>query len=329
MVSRRREGRGVAAGLLCPTPDPHHFPLSPSLPSPVLYLSPALRDYDAAAEPAGDEPASFSNTTVAASIAGGIAALATADEAAGSAATHPPPSLAAGLARAVCLAARHCPRVPADDGSGTGAAALVLDVGDGAGGGGGGISGGGGGASSSAASAAPPASKAPRPRILVLAATPGASDAYVPMMNAVFAAQRLGTPIDACVVGPVDAGVLQQAAHLTSGLYARPRPRAGLAQALVTAFLPHPRLRPFLSAPPSGGVDLRASCFCHWRPVDVGHVCSVCLSIFCEARPACDTCGALFECGAGAGGAVVLGDKRAAAGAPEGGDGPAERRARG
>jgi len=296
-------------------------PPSPSHHSPVLYLSPALRDYDAA-DVGADEPSS-TTTTVASAIAGGIAALAAADEGK-SPADSPPPSLAAGLARAVCLAARHCPRVPADDGSATGAAALVLDVGDGA------VS---ASASSAATSAAPlqpsaASSKAPRPRILVLAATPGASDAYVPMMNAVFAAQRLGTPIDACVVGPVDAGVLQQAAHLTGGLYLRPSTRAGLAQALLTAFLPHPRMRAFLSAPPADGVDLRASCFCHWRPVDVGHVCSVCLSIFCEPRPACDTCGVLFAGGAGGAGAAA-GEKRAASGTPDGGAGPAERRAKG
>jgi hypothetical protein len=273
-----------------------------------------MRDYDDAGTGSPDEPSSSAITTVAASIAGGIAALVAADEAQSTRPSpSPPPSLAAGLARAVCLAARHCPRAPAADGEdgGLGAALVVADGGDGVCG----LGGSGAGAATAAPDASASLSKAARPRILVLAATPGASDAYVPMMNAVFAAQRLGVPIDAAAVGPAGAGVLQQAAHLSGGLYLRVRPRAGLAQALVTAVLPHPRLRPFLSAPATEGVDLRASCFCHWRPVDVGHVCSVCLSIFCEARGVCDTCGAVFlQQQAGGQGA---GDKRAASGGGE------------
>jgi hypothetical protein len=306
--------------------------------SPVLYLSPALRDYDV---PTGDGPVITGDDrseapTVAAALAGSIAALAAADAALPPGSARPPPSLAAGLARAVCLAARHCPRAPADGGGAGEAGALVAAAAAAA------ADADGGGLSSTTAglpgdstglptTASSASSKAPRPRILVVAATPGAADAYVPVMNAVFAAQRLGTPIDAAVVGPSDAGVLQQAAHLTGGLYLRPRPRAGLAQALLTAILPRPRLRPFLSGPRAGGVDLRASCFCHWRPVDVGHVCSVCLSIFCGPRAACDTCGAIFK-DAGDGGAVP-GEKRGAppppsASSPDGGGGRGAARAK-
>lgn len=279
---------------------------------PVLYLSPALRDYDAPVEggpataPVGDDD----HPTVASALAGSIAALAAAAAGSPPSSTTPPPSLAAALARAVCLAARHCPRVASDGGGGGEAGALAAAAaavaGDAADDGGAGrlLPGDG------PAVPSPSTSKAPRPRICVIAATPGAADAYVPVMNAVFAAQRLGTPIDAVVVGPTDAGVLQQAAHLTGGLYLKPRPRTGLAQALLTAILPRPRLRPFLSGPRAGGVDLRASCFCHWQPVDVGHVCSVCLSIFCGPRAVCDTCGVIFKSAADAG-AGVPGEKRA------------------
>ena len=40
-------------------------------------------------------------------------------------------------------------------------------------------------------------------------------------------------------------------------------------------------------------MDFRAACFCHRRIVDVGFVCSICLSIFCEpvADGTCLTCG--------------------------------------
>ena len=40
-------------------------------------------------------------------------------------------------------------------------------------------------------------------------------------------------------------------------------------------------------------VDFRAACFCHRKVVDVGYVCSICLSIFCEPPEGaiCFTCG--------------------------------------
>lgn len=47
-------------------------------------------------------------------------------------------------------------------------------------------------------------------------------------------------------------------------------------------------------------VDFRASCFCHKNSIDVGWVCSVCLSIFCEKLPVCITCGADFQAAAAA-----------------------------
>ena len=43
------------------------------------------------------------------------------------------------------------------------------------------------------------------------------------------------------------------------------------------------------------GVDFRASCFCHKKPLDAGFVCSVCLSVYCDERGACQTCDADFE----------------------------------
>ena len=42
-------------------------------------------------------------------------------------------------------------------------------------------------------------------------------------------------------------------------------------------------------------VDYRAACFCHRELVDVGFVCSVCLSVFCKFSPICSTCEAVFK----------------------------------
>ena len=47
----------------------------------------------------------------------------------------------------------------------------------------------------------------PRPRVLVLAATPASGEAYIPLMNCVFAAQRLRVTVDVCELVEGAAGV--------------------------------------------------------------------------------------------------------------------------
>lgn len=52
----------------------------------------------------------------------------------------------------------------------------------------------------------------------------------------------------------------------------------GLLQYLMMAFLPDQTSRKDLIAPTQEVVDFRAACFCHRKVVDVGFVCSICLS---------------------------------------------------
>lgn len=94
-----------------------------------------------------------------------------------------------------------------------------------------------------------------------------------------------------------------------------------LAERIVSreqvAFLPGRAVRRHLNLPSQDEVDLRAACFCHRNIVDIGYVCSVCLSsefliivdlvsglaispiqssftfrytVFCAPRPVCTTC---------------------------------------
>ena len=44
------------------------------------------------------------------------------------------------------------------------------------------------------------------------------------------------------------------------------------------SFLPSPSIRKVLAVPTQDKVDFRAACFCHKNIVDIGFVCSVCLS---------------------------------------------------
>ncbi|GAA5990475.1 hypothetical protein JCM10908_007388 [Rhodotorula pacifica] len=136
--------------------------------------------------------------------------------------------------------------------------------------------------------------KKAKPRIVILSVTQDASTQYVPIMNCIFTAQKNNIPIDVCKLHGADAVFLQQACHLTGGAYFRLKRRAGLLQYLMMAFLPGPTARRNLNQPKQEQVDLRAACFCHRRIVDIGYVCSVCLSIFCSPLPVCSTCRTKF-----------------------------------
>ncbi len=89
--------------------------------------------------------------------------------------------------------------------------------------------------------------------------------------------------------------MLQQAADLTGGLYHRIEQTNALLQYLLTVFLPRPSLRRKLTLPARPGVDFRAACFCHRNLIDVGYVCSVCLTVFCTFSPFCTTCTSQFN----------------------------------
>lgn len=161
-------------------------------------------------------------------------------------------------------------------------------------------------------------------RILVVSVSGDLAAQYIPVMNSIFSAQRLRIPIDVLKLAG-DTVFLQQASDATGGVYLAPSHPAGLLQYLMLAFLPDQRARQHLVMPgaDSSSVDFRAACFCHRRIVDIGWVCSVCLSIFCEVPPeqTCLTCGTRLNLSAAArgGGAGAV---------AAGGDGPQQRRKR-
>ncbi|KAG5654407.1 hypothetical protein H0H81_003231 [Sphagnurus paluster] len=133
----------------------------------------------------------------------------------------------------------------------------------------------------------------PDPRILVLSVSPDLSTSYIPIMNAIFSAQKLAyqkVTIDVCQIYGPDSVFLQQAAHLTGGSYIFLERRDALLQYLIMSFLSPPLIRKTLSVPTQDKIDFRAACFCHKNIVDIGFVCSICLSIFCQPVPVCSTC---------------------------------------
>lgn len=101
--------------------------------------------------------------------------------------------------------------------------------------------------------------------------------------------------IDSCTLLQ-DSSLLQQASTLTNGFYFKVSQLAGLLNYLLWLFLPDEHTtRKMLVYPAKTQVDFRAACFCHQKLIDVGYVCSVCLSVFCSFTPICTTCNSNFK----------------------------------
>lgn len=114
-------------------------------------------------------------------------------------------------------------------------------------------------------------------RILILSVSGDLAYQYIPIMNTIFACQRLSIPIDIAKIAG-DTVFLQQASDATRGTYIKLEHPQGLLQYLMMGFLPDQTSRQNLISPTQVGVDFRAACFCHRDVVDIGFVCSICLS---------------------------------------------------
>ena len=88
-----------------------------------------------------------------------------------------------------------------------------------------------------------------RARCLVITASPDYPEQYVPVMNCIFAAQKLKVTIDSIYLGGKEKGsssFLQQASHITSGIHIKPNHKENLAQyLLVNFFFGPPRFQIF------------------------------------------------------------------------------------
>lgn len=114
-------------------------------------------------------------------------------------------------------------------------------------------------------------------RILILSVSGDLAYQYIPIMNTIFACQRLSIPVDIAKIAG-DTVFLQQASDATRGTYIKLEHPQGILQYLMMGFLPDQMNRRNLISPTQVGVDFRAACFCHRDVVDIGFVCSICLS---------------------------------------------------
>ncbi|KAG8863527.1 RNA polymerase II transcription factor B subunit 4 [Tulasnella sp. 330] len=108
------------------------------------------------------------------------------------------------------------------------------------------------------------------PKILILSVSPDSSTSYIPLMNSIFAAQKLKVKIDVCKIYGPDTVFLQQASYLTGGSYIHMERRDALLQYLMMCFLPPSSLSAILATPTQDKIEFRAACFCHKNIVDIG-----------------------------------------------------------
>lgn len=121
---------------------------------------------------------------------------------------------------------------------------------------------------------------------------------YMNLMNSFFAAQKMNVPIDGCVFmkeEPKRGSILEQGCDLTGGHYLNIPDISGNLEYLLWIFLSSTSVRETLLLPEKRKATHRAACFCHRNIIDIGYVCSVCLSIFCTFSPICSSCQTHFR----------------------------------
>ncbi|XP_020091835.1 RNA polymerase II transcription factor B subunit 4 isoform X1 [Ananas comosus] len=111
------------------------------------------------------------------------------------------------------------------------------------------------------------------------------------LFDEILSAHRHGPCPPCCTIPTRYRHSATPASYITGGVYLKPQHLDGLFQYLAAVFASDLQSRSFLRLPKPVGVDFRASCFCHKKTIDMGYVCSVCLSIFCKHQKMCSTCG--------------------------------------
>lgn len=146
------------------------------------------------------------------------------------------------------------------------------------------------------------------------------SSQYMKLINCFFAAQKMDVIIDAATIELTEASssssfangpdsnkmhsnkpsasmeelfavsILQQGCDLTGGRYIQIHKVSTLMQHLLWIFITEAEERTAYVLPPKLKIAPPAACFCHRKPLEIGYVCSVCVSIFCQYTPFCSTC---------------------------------------
>ena len=123
---------------------------------------------------------------------------------------------------------------------------------------------------------------------------------YMSVMNAIFCAEKMGVPLDACLLSKRKSSFLQRATEITKGVYKKLSQEYydGLIIFLFTLFFSNVNTRQFLKLPRPDemSVEFNVTCFlqarqqCCQNSLAKAFICSVCLSIFCKEQTVCPIC---------------------------------------
>ncbi|KAI1721197.1 transcription factor tfb4 domain-containing protein [Ditylenchus destructor] len=136
-------------------------------------------------------------------------------------------------------------------------------------------------------------------RIVIINLAADLSNEQNTLMNLFFSANQHSMEVDvAFLTNPVP--ILQQACDITSGTHMIVDTPHRLIQYLMQNCLGGSReCRDAFSMWKEEDIDYRTTCHCHNKLVNIGWVCSVCLSVHCQFQPFCATCNVVFSLPAG------------------------------
>ncbi|VDK56621.1 unnamed protein product [Anisakis simplex] len=114
------------------------------------------------------------------------------------------------------------------------------------------------------------------------------------LMNIFFSAHKQNIVVSVADIGN-SSPVLQQACDITAGRYFKVDKPSNLLQYLMCNALHSSENVSIFKPALDTSVDYRALCQCHAKPVLIGYVCSVCLSVQCKFNPICPMCKLVFD----------------------------------
>uniref|UniRef100_A0A914DA66 General transcription factor IIH subunit 3 n=1 Tax=Acrobeloides nanus TaxID=290746 RepID=A0A914DA66_9BILA len=115
------------------------------------------------------------------------------------------------------------------------------------------------------------------------------------LMNLFFAAHQHNIIVDVASLGdPIP--ILQQASDITAGTHMFiEKPELLLKDLMQNCLVNSSESHEVFNRSDPTIIDYRAACHCHHKLVQIGYVCSVCLTIQCVFTPICPTCNAIFS----------------------------------
>jgi hypothetical protein len=142
-------------------------------------------------------------------------------------------------------------------------------------------------------------SKISQNRLLILQASQEDPKNYISTMQGIFYAQKHSIVIDTCRfnTSPEKDGncLLQTMSKLTGGSFTRISNYQDLFPTLLFTYITEPgsEFRPKSST--IQWYPTACCCYCHKKPINIGHVCSICFAVYCQFIPVCRHCRTKFD----------------------------------